>query len=336
MKQKRYCLICSIFMFLFFCIIPINADMDQQSERPSPDIGVKNPAFEKGRGPVVLFDEGHNNFHKSRGTYKQFVDVIVSDGYVVHINKKKFTEEILKGHDVLVISNAMDKRNIENREPPHYPAFTIEEIGAVHEWVKRGGGLFLIADHEPWGAAAFDLARKFGVLLSKGTAVEPGDKDSFYTIFTFSREKGNLLDHPVTIGRNKDEKVNKVQTWTGESMKAPEGSGFLQLSEKAFDLDPVTKKKRAAPGPFQGAAFAYGSGIVVVLGEAAMFKVEYFGRDLPEEKLNKLRRIMTLPKPRGMIPNQNDNKKLLLNIMHYLSGLLEPGIVVSGESTDHS
>jgi hypothetical protein len=257
-------------------------------------------------------------------TYKAFVDVIVNDGYVVSVNKEKLTPDALKNHDILVIANALDERNVKDwTAPPYFSAFSGDEVDAVHHWVKKGGGLFLIADHEPFGTAAFDLAEKFGVLLSRGRVFDPK------SVIIFSREKGNLHEHSVTEGKSENEKVNKVKTFTGESFQAPKGSGFMELSESAYDLDPVTQEKRPVPQHFQGAAFSYGEGRVVVLGEAAMVTVQRRGMRIPEERLRKLKRMVAFSPAYGMIPSDNDNKKLLINIMHYLSKLLDPGVHVS-------
>ena len=88
-----------------------NTVFAQQKSDASYDVTVDEPAYEKGKGPVVLFDEGHNNFHTSTGRYKPFADVIRNDGYIIVINQSKFTEDILKNHSILVISNALEQRD---------------------------------------------------------------------------------------------------------------------------------------------------------------------------------------------------------------------------------
>lgn len=278
----------------------------KQTVDSSFDSIVRRPEFEKGQGPSVLFDEAHMNRHTTTGTYKPFVDVIANDGYVVQANKSKFSKDILKKHNILVISNA--------KAP-----ITTEESDAIHTWVKEGGSLFLIADHNPYGWPVFNLAKKFGVVTSKGTTYEPEGNNIIYT-----RENGKLLSHPIIEGRDKNEKVNKVQTFTGQSLQPPKGSGFLKLSEKAYDIvHPATKEKKSAANHFQGAGFAYGKGRVVVLGEAAIVTAQQITLKKPEtdEILNIFYVGMNLP--------NNDNKKLLLNIMHYLSSLMEPGVIVN-------
>jgi len=325
MKLHKSCLIYSVLALFFIILIPVYSISGQEIKKPSVDVSVENPAFEKGKGPIVLFDEGHNNYHTYESgiqRYKAFGDVITNNGYVIVINKAKFTADVLRGHDILVISNAQ-VLPIGNMQPLR-SAFTPEEIEAVHNWVKEGGSLLLIADHKPWGSAASEMAKIFGVIFSEGATVDPYD-NNFY-----SRENGKLLSHPIVEGRNKREKLDEVKIFLGESLQAPEGSGFLKLSEKAYDLHPETKEKRPVPGHFQGAGFGYGKGRVVVLGEAAMLSFQVMTVVVKGKEKNK-------PEVAGHIsfgldPTKNKNKQFLLNMMHYLTGLLEPGVIISGEN----
>ena len=66
-----------------------------------------------------------------------------------------------------MISNALGAEDLDD-EGADKSAFTDEEIQAVHDWVKGGGALLLIADHAPFGGAAAALANRFGVDMSKG------------------------------------------------------------------------------------------------------------------------------------------------------------------------
>ncbi|MBM3287632.1 MAG: hypothetical protein FJY88_09845 [Candidatus Eisenbacteria bacterium] len=58
--------------------------------------------------------------------------------------------------DVLVIANALGGAEDSSAS---LPAFTPEEVEAVHAWVSDGGGLLLIADHAPFGEAAMLAAQ---------------------------------------------------------------------------------------------------------------------------------------------------------------------------------
>jgi hypothetical protein len=268
----------------------------------------------------VLFDEAHNNFHTAGGRYKGFAELIANDGYRVTPNREKFSERVLKGYDILLIANPLnDSGDVEN-PMENRPAFTEAECDSVRDWVRAGGVLLLIVDHTPWGAAARNLAQRFDVDMSNSYARDPSNYDQDFGALSwviYSRENHNLGDHPITRGRNASEKINVVETFTGQSLKGPSGSvAFLKLSDTATDELPsprdakVKPPRTSAAGRAQGIALRYGKGRVVVLGEAAMLSAQIAGSGEEKYRL-------------GMNRSCIDNRQLALNIMHWLSGLLK-------------
>jgi hypothetical protein len=278
-----------------------------------PDTGfnttVARPTYSKNY-PRVVFDEAHNNFHTTTGRYKPFVDLIISDGYNVVPGRKVFSKPSLSTFKILVIANALGAEDMDE-EGADRSAFTDEECDVVRDWVKGGGALLLIADHAPFGGAAESLGKRFGVEMSKGYTFDPDNdfKSSGTSTLLFSRENKRLLDHPITRGRNEDEIINRVLTFTGQSLKGPEGSSaFLLLSQTAMDKpDRGSEKSVSAAARAQGIAFKFGRGRVVVLGEAAMLSAQVVGAE---------------KRPMGMNVQGSDNRQLALNIMHWLSGQL--------------
>jgi hypothetical protein len=279
------------------------------SARPIPaqqadssfDVSVARPAYTKKR-PKVLFDEAHDNVHTASGLYKPFADLISNDGYLITPNKDEFTAGTLKDFDVLVIVNAAGPRGRRAN-----PAFTEEECEAVSEWVKNGGALLFIADHAPMGSAAEILARRFGVEMSKGYTDDVSSKDKVLGDILFSRENRLLADSPITRGRNSSERISRVITFTGQSLKSGSDSQpLLVLPDTAVDTFPPTKQSVSAAGRVQGLTIKFGEGRVVVLGEAGMLtaQIDDKGRSF------------------GMNYPNNDNKQFALNIMHWLSRLL--------------
>jgi hypothetical protein len=149
---------------------------------------------------------------------------------------------------------------------------------------------------------------------------EPSLGDSH---LVFARENSLLLDHFITRGRNPAERVARVLTFTGQSLRGPaDAVAFLSLSDTAVDRpasaptvekvgghvrvsmnygEPVSAKGRA-----QGVALEMGEGRVVVLGEAGMLSALRDRRGSPV----------------GMNFPGYDNRQLALNIMHWLSRLL--------------
>lgn len=281
----------------------------QQVADPNFDTKVARPAHTR-KGPKVLFDEAHNNFHTSGGRYKPFADLIASDGHVITPNKEPFTAATLKPFDILVISNALGAPQM-NAPEASKPAFTDAECDAVRDWVRAGGSLLFIADHAPMGAAAESLGARFGVGMSKAYTLDPsntiaGDNNPGFIVYT--RENKLLLDHPITRGRDASERVSRVIAFTGQSLKGPEGSvAFMRLADTALDAMPGSDKQVSAAGRAQGLAFEFGKGRVVVMGEAGMLSAQLAGP-------NKM--------PFGMNRPGIDNRQLALNLMRWLSRLL--------------
>lgn len=295
-------------LFVFSARIIIFGQQDTNSD---PDIKVARPAYVK-KHPKVFFDEAHFNVHTSGGRSKAFADLITNDGYRVIPNKEKFEPKNLKGVDILVIVSALGAdREIDPLRAGN-PAFTEEECDVVKNWVLRGGSLLLITDHEPTGAAARNLAKRFGVEMSNGTTMDSSpDNHMKYCngCMRFTRENGLLDDHPITRGRDSSERIRGIENGVGQSLKGPLGSAaFLKLSDTAYDELPGGKKISAA-GRAQGIAFKFGKGRVVVLGEAAMLAGQ---GPRPGQKFRRW----------GLDYPGIDNRQLALNIMHWLSGLL--------------
>ena len=122
----------------------------------------------------------------------------------------------------------------------------------------------------------------------------------------------------ITAGRDDDERVDAVRTFTGQAFRAgrdveplltvPRGSRLL-LPAKAWKFTDKTPSIRA-DGLLQGAVFRHGSGRVAVFGEAAMFSAQ-------ERIVGDERTLMGMNRP-----DAEQNPQFLLNVMHWLTGLL--------------
>jgi hypothetical protein len=277
----------------------------QQVADPNFDTKVAKPAYAK-NGPRVLFDEAHNNFHTATGRYKPFADLITSDGYRVTPNTQKLTRDTLKNFDILVTANALGAQAMNTPEASN-PAFTEEECDAVRDWVRGGGSLLLIADHAPIGAANANLGKRFGVEMSNAYTLDPSNtipEDNNPGFIVYTRERG-LAAHPITDGRNSDERVGRVIAFTGQSLKGgADAFAFMRLADTALDAVPNTQQRTSAAGRAQGLAINFGKGRVVVMGEAAMLSAQLAGP-------NKMQFGMNRP--------GTDNRRLALNILHWLS-----------------
>jgi hypothetical protein len=213
----------------------------------------------------------------------------------------------------LVIANATSPRNVEGNWIPAVPAFSSEEVQAIREWVSGGGSLFLIADHLPYGGPSASLAAAFGVLFAEGYAT---DQTCGADEFLFETPTGLLKEHPITRGRNRNERVTAVRTITGQAFRAVAPvKPLLVLAPGSVILLPMepwqfTKTTPRVPGEgmLQGAVLTHGTGRVAVFGEAAMFSAQVSG---------------AARRPMGMnMSNASQNAQFLLNIVHWLAGLL--------------
>jgi len=283
---------------------------------PDPDFKppIEKPAYAEGKGPVVFIDEALFNFHTASGRYQTFADLLRRDGYVVQASKEKFSRESLKAAKILVIANALSQRNALNWNPPFDPSFTDEELAAVRQWVEAGGSLMLIVDHFPMPATADKLALAFGVRFNNGYAVDPQAPPG---PLVFKRADKSLADHPITRGRSEKEKVDSIATFTGSAFQLDRGEPLLTFpsaeaisyTPKAFGQRPDENTPRVPiKGWHQGVVMRVGRGRVAVFGEAAMFSAQLAG---PQKA------------PMGMnAPIAKQNPQFLLNVAHWLSGLL--------------
>jgi hypothetical protein len=298
----------------------------RQEGDPTFDARVARPTYPAAH-PRVLFDEAHFNVHKSKGRYKPFAELIANDGYRVEPNTHRFTEASVAGHDVLVIANALgfwgvaqafaNRFGLEGKVALNRSAFTPAKRDAVTVWVRRGGSLLLIADHSSCGEAARQLSLRFGVDMTNWYAEDNRPNHDPETdnwgFLLFSRANGLLLDHPITRGRDDQERIDKVLTFTGQSLRPPPGSTtFLKLSPTAREYPKNPSPDwdfRSAANLAQGVALEFGDGRVVVLGEAAVLT-------------SQVARFAGQTFRFGMSREGYDNRQLALNIMHWLSHTL--------------
>lgn len=311
-----------------------------------------NPAYKDGTGPKVCIDAAHFEFHTAEGRYKPFANLLRGDGYRVKGFRSRFSRETLKDCQILVIANAAAEVNYytpagKDWSYPHPSAFARQEINELILWIRKGGSLFLIVDHAPWPGAAADLAILLGVHMLDGDAMSspnrPFGMDVFGTIleegwreaarlfekpFEVFRpilaNPGTLARHPVIEGRNSEERISSVVTSTGHAFYASEDwKPILVFGPKAVCRVPLEfnfEESEPEDGPLfsvagwlQGATRELGRGRVAVLGEAAMCTAQFDDFGGPNNLL-----------PDGMnAPQASQNAQFCLNVVHWLSGLLE-------------
>ena len=176
----------------------------------------------------------------------------------------------------------------------------------MEAWVKEGGSFLFLTDHYPYGRgrpAAGQAVRRGDEPGPDNRCPEFDPGDPARLIFT--RENGLLGDHPILWGRGSSEQINRVVTYSGQSLVGPRGSvPLLLLADTAIDRSMQDNAMVSAAGRCQGLAFVHGKGRVVVLGEAGVLSAQF----------------MANGQPFGMNDPGNDSRQLSLNIMHWLSG----------------
>jgi hypothetical protein len=313
MGQAKLPISISIFFLLF--VFSLGQDTESTVEPPrTADLSfhppINNAAYSSGKGPLVLIDAAHNNFHTADGTYKPFVTLIKRDGYVVRQLKDRITPERLHYTKILVISDAQPPP--EKGDPP---TFSKHEIDVLNVWVRGGGSLFLITDHMPDPGTIEKLANSFGIQVNNGYVLN-GYFSGKEKPIVFKRSNDGLTDHSITNGRDPSEKVHSIATFSGSAFKAgPEFQPILILSpdkrswmpKKLYDFNKDTPSISVA-GWYQGAISKFGRGKVAFFSEAAMFTAQIFDQGRMKVGMNH--------------PLAKDNAQLLLNVMHWLSNLI--------------
>jgi hypothetical protein len=296
-----------LIILVYIALVPVFAVAQQVADTTFNPV-ISKSEYEKGKGPVVHIDEGHNNFHTADGRYLPFARLLRADGYRVKGLPGEFSFPIPEEIKILVIANALNKINISNWYLPTPSAFTKSEIEAINKWVTNGGSLFLIADHMPFGGSAGDLAASFGFEFTNGFAADTAVPGPAY----FYRKDNGIISSAISDGRYPYEKVNKVVTFTGQAFRAPvKASPILRFdrrytlleSDTAWVFDKTTKYKNI-DGWLQGASLPYGKGRIVCFGEAAMFTAQLAGPNKTRMGMNSA--------------YAEENYKLLLNIIHWL------------------
>lgn len=265
-------------------------------------------------------DVAHNNFQSAErtpGGFKPFAKLLRGDGYRVRESSQKFTAEMLADCDILVIASATGDDNLRDWAFPHPSAFTRREIEALYQWIRNGGGLLLITDHAPIPGAAADLGTMLGVVALDGYAqLRQAPKPD-----VFSREDGNLAGHAIFRGRSESERVESVGTFVGHPFQAsrdwspllkfgPEATAYVHLGFNFPDLPREQWPRFSVSGWLHAAARRVEKGRVVLLGEVSICTALQVG----EER-----------RPVGMNhPSAKQNAQFCLNVVRWLSGVLEP------------
>jgi hypothetical protein len=130
---------------------------------------------------------------------------------------------------------------------------------------------------------------------------------------------GTLPRHAISEGREPVEQVRQVRSFTGQAFRwdADGVMPVMVLPADYVSLEPLIAWQfkpdtpvRKVGGWLQGATRRVGRGRVAMFGEAAMFSAQIAGAE---------------KRPMGMnAPLAEQNAQFTLNVLHWLTGVLEP------------
>lgn len=193
-------------------------------------------------------------------------------------------------------------------EPGEWPGEPADQSGAKFR-----------SRSDPWDSPGHPgLASAFGVAMRNWWAEDAraGDHDRLTqnpAFLLFTRENRLLREHPITDGRNSEERVNVVDVH-GSGHDCSRGRSRAAGAVGDRPRVPVSAIARIevpfGAGLAQAVALTHGSGRVVIFGEAAALTAQASRRSNGE-----LHRF-------GINRGDLDNAQLVLNVMHWLTGLL--------------
>ncbi|MFW9794170.1 MAG: DUF4350 domain-containing protein, partial [Candidatus Thorarchaeota archaeon] len=253
--------------------------------------------IELAQATVVLFDESHDPYGSFTHDlwFSNFTTDLQAEGYTID-NMTSWDEDKLFAADVVII-------------PVPTVAYTMDEYYALHHFIAKGGGLFIIGDI-PSVSEVEALANLFGFYFS---TVELADSDNNYGVVNWIRwnRVSNFGNHPITTG------VSNVTTFLGHGIIQYPGTGVPLLMMDADENSTYGSSGNLASGAAAMVAIEYpgGLGRIVVTGDSNQFWSLDFSGDGSEEYY------------------EGDNDILARNIIDWLAGATVPETIIVFDET---
>ncbi|GAA0853608.1 hypothetical protein [Aliiglaciecola litoralis] len=134
---------------------------------------IQTPAYEKATGPTILIDGAHHNFFVQWHYLDPFIALAQVDGYQIVISEKPFSEQTLKGIDIVMIITALPFDFTTKNQVTTEVTFTDKELDALGDWVIKGGALLAFSEHAPFDQAINPLLARFDTQSSIGYVEDP-------------------------------------------------------------------------------------------------------------------------------------------------------------------
>jgi len=305
------------YSFLFLLLISINVTYGQwpMSNDDTFSSEVKEPTYEKEKGPKILLDGAHHNFFIQWNFIKPFADLAKADGYQTIVDSIEFTLEYLKHFDIVMIITALPFDFTSKNEVTDESTFSKEEINSLYDWVNEGGSLLVFSEHAPFDQAINPLLNKFGITSSIGYTIDTAYFDKKIGRpgwIEFSTTNGLLnSEHPIILGGKPTELVTRVLTFGGSGLSGEGYSNLLKLSATSQNVVHATGVGPIGRGNSQGLAGTIGKGKVVAFGDSNGFTAMIFDSEDGSKQAA------------GLNLEEYDWKQFVLNTLHWLSGKLE-------------
>lgn len=307
----------SISVYLLF-FLPVFSRA-QQINDSSFNSFIVHPAYKNLR-PRVLIDAAHFNlFSTTTDRIEPLTKLLYADGYEVDTATMRCSKGLLSNCNIIIILTAIG--GPPQSDSTFFSALTDAEIEVLCNWIKKGGSLLYGIDHSPYNYAGEKLLRRLGVEISFGVVedsvyseagIEKGPEGRRATL-VFSRKNGLLGNHAIMNGRNSNERINRIAVSSGQSIKPPKGSSvLLKLSASAYNAGVGSVAAyRKSLGAYNASAigFTLGAGRVVITSDCSMWTAQ----------------LVTLNDKWiefGMARQDLDNRQFALNVMHWLSHLI--------------
>lgn len=191
-------------------VMPINTqDFDTTNNLAHKPVKI----FPEG-AKIVMFDDGHIQFYtadsanqstysEATGAFCLFASLLEDSGnaIVTLAPGEKFSSYTLDGIDVLIL-HCPSLYGWAYTSPPS-PAYEQDEIDAVDQFVKEGGGLLLIGDNTFFQVRFDDLTKEFGILWQGGLLYcdeTPAVHEPGYSGFVGFFDSTHFQNHPTLEG----------------------------------------------------------------------------------------------------------------------------------------
>ena len=255
------------------------------------DPAIASPAYEAGKGPLILVDQQHRNVVSLASYFGPVGRFLAKDGYQVRPLSEPLREASLKNARIVIIINAQAPQG----SPEDASAFGDAEMASLDAWVQRGGGLLFVADRAPFGGPASALGKRLGVAFDDNTILRHGPNGKPDGVLSLDVKVDGDPKHTTLQG------ISRLVYVVGESLRGP---GPILRAPKGTYSGPTmnTPDGPAAVGKPLALAFSHGTGRVVVIGDAGI--VSAFGS-------------VEGPAHRGI--SEADNALFLRNVIRWLA-----------------